>query len=151
MELSENDLDVFITAAERFFSVTVADPVTTGEPSIQFGKAALEEYTGWIQVSGVARGVVCITAGPVALGAMLQALGESAQDSDLMADLIGELVGTVVMNAREHFGERLQVQTPRVFLAERVPELPESISFSIPLIWHGSELRLLIALEFSEE
>lgn len=150
MELSERDLEVFITAAEKFFAVTAAEPVSTGEAKIHFSLPELHDYTGWIEVSGVASGVVCVTAQRKALGDILDALGEPDHDAELMADLIGELAGTVVMNAREHFGERLVVSTPTVFSGDRTPDLPENVSFAVPLIWHDSELLLIIAIQRSE-
>lgn len=150
MELSESDLEVFITAAEKFFAVTAAEPVSTGEARIQLGPPELLDLTGWIEVSGVADGVVCVTADHQALGGILTALGEPEYDTELMADLIGELTGTVVMNAREHFSERLAVSTPTVFTRDRAPEFPENVSFVVPLIWQESELFLIIAIQRTE-
>ncbi|MGB0713844.1 MAG: chemotaxis protein CheX, partial [Gammaproteobacteria bacterium] len=128
MEISENDLEVFITAAERFFTVTTGDPVQCGDARIHFSLPPLLDYTGWIVVSGLASGIVCVTASRDTLGGMLESLGEHPEDDELMADLVGELAGTLVMNAREHFGEHLNVSTPQVYSTGNRPEPPGNVA-----------------------
>lgn len=146
--MTPEDIALFIHAAEEFFRVLTGERPEAGDARIDFATPALRDYTGVIQVSGMAEGVVCCTADDEHLSAMLETISEDPQDAELKQDLIGELAGTVVMNVREHFGSGLQVDVPRVYTPGNPPPFPEHISYTIPLQWGGAELNMVLALNF---
>lgn len=148
--MTEEQLEFFIEAAEDFLRVNAHEAPETSESRIEFGEPPTRDYTGVIDVSGSASGVVYFTAGDEQLSLILTELGEDEpEDEELKADLIGEFAGTVVMNVREEFGADFGVSPPRVFGPSRKPELPDHVSFVTPMQWGGGEIDMVIALDFS--
>lgn len=149
--MNEQDLEVFVTAADEFFWVLGNERPEIGESRIDFSGPPLLDYTGVIRVSGMARGEVYFTAASSPLRQMLDYLHENPDEDGLRRDLLGELVGTVVMNARERFGEGLKVEPPEVYGRNEIAGVSERISYVTPLRWGGGEIDMIIALDFEQQ
>ncbi|MCP5352588.1 MAG: chemotaxis protein CheX [Chromatiales bacterium] len=149
--MNEADIAVFIDAAEEFFRVLSGDLPIIGETRIEFAEPPTRDYTGLIQVGGIADGAVWFTADEAPLGEMLRAMHEDPRDQELKLDLIGELAGTVVMNVRERFGTDLRIEVPRVYAPGHPPPLPDRIAYVVPLLWGNGGIDLVIALNFNSD
>lgn len=148
--MNESDIEVFIDAAEEFFRVISGEVPRIGETRIEITELPTRDYTGLIEVSGIADGAVWFTADETPLGEMLTTMSEDPRDQELKLDLVGELAGTVVMNVREHFGADLRVQVPRVFAPGNPPKTPDRIAYVVPLLWGNGVIDLVIALRFRD-
>lgn len=142
------DLDIFITAADEFLKILGGERPEIGESHIDFGDLPLLDYTSMISVSGASDGAVYFTAAEAPLKKMLESLEEDENSDNLKRDLLGELTGTVVMNARERFGQGLQVAVPEVFGPGDAPPLADRIGFVTPMLWGGGKIDMIIAVNF---
>ncbi len=145
--MNEQELEIFITAADDFFLILGGERAEIGESRIEFGEPPLLDHTAMIEVGGNAQGAVYFTAGSKPLVNMLDNLNEDTTE-ELKEDLLGELTGTVVMNAREHFGEKMSVAIPKVYGRGESPPSLDRISYVTPMQWGGGEIDMIIALKF---
>ncbi len=106
--MNDQDINVFISTARRYFASLEERPSLVIEPPFVREKLGpFLEYTGIIGVSGRSRGVICFTATGKMLGEILGLLKESRIDEDAKRDLVGEIANTLSGNAREEFGSEL--------------------------------------------
>lgn len=70
------------------------------------------EFSGRMDVEGGCEGWLSIGLSRELLGGLLESIGERRRDDEALLDMTAELAGTIVSNARAHFGSHLRVRPP---------------------------------------
>jgi chemotaxis protein CheX len=148
--MNDQDIQVFISTARRYFASLEERPSLVIEPPFVREKLGpFLEYTGIIGVSGRYRGVVCFTATGKMLGEILGLLKETRTDEAAKKDLVGEIANTLSGNAREELGSEFRISVPTVAVGSETSlgQRNGSRNYAIPLNWHSETAYLLVALE----
>jgi len=144
----EQRLKTFVDVTVHYFGKVTSEEAQIEAPQIDFGDRELSDYTGIIQVSGPARGLVYMTAPANMLGSLLRAMGEEDQRPNLMADLVGEMTNNISSNARRDFGSSFEVSVPKVIRrGEDFPFEAPQVAFVLPIQWREFLCHLVIAIE----
>ena len=145
---TEVELKVFVDATISCFEKMGKEPANVLDPMIVFGKPVFLDYTGLIQIYGVARGVVYLTAEREMAHAILESIGEEMRDERSCGDIVGELANIVASNAREVFGGQVRVDTPiRLDRSEEIPIVIPATTFALPILWRNTQASLVIGTE----
>jgi len=146
--MKANELQVFIDAALNYFDVNLGKgEIRVGEPSLSTTeKIAIYEYTGLINISGDKSGRVYFSSPVDLIKHVLEAMGETDVDDELVADLVGEIANSIAGNARSHFGGGFCLSVPTIFRdAERVQDISrESPAYIIPLTWRDNTSNIAV-------
>lgn len=148
--MHEDDLQVFIDGAVRYFEQMCEQPATVNTPYLMENQqTVVRDYTGIIGISGKKKGCVYFTAPGNMLRYLLLSIGEEDTSHDSLCDLVGEVANTIAGNARRHFGKDFMISVPVVIdgQPERI-KLPENLrSFIIPVTWRSYEAAIIISFE----
>lgn len=148
--MNENEVQVFINGAKRYFDTITESIPEIGTPYLtsQEGIPVLD-YTGIIGVSGTRKGCVMISAPRIMLHHLLMSAGERQIDEEMVQDSVGELANTIAGNARAEFGSGFMISVPVVVKGK--PEgikIPKQLrAFNIPVQWKSYALSLTVCLE----
>ncbi len=142
------DLSIFIDLVSHYFLTVTGLKPMFGEASIELGSPDLYAYSGFIQVCGPLQGWICISHPEKFQDELLVSIAEPMQDEASRLDLVGEVASTIAANAREHFGQRLQIHPPLItgdasIATELV--LPP-LTYLLPYSWRDHKALLLIGL-----
>ena len=148
--MKDEDIQVFITCARRYFhSIDASSPLVVEPPFIKNRVGPFLEYTGIISISGRAEGVVCFTTNSDLLRQILAELHDEPKDENAVRDLVGEIANTLSGNAREEFGKNFQISVPVVVTGQNFDfPLPQfARNYVVPLAWRNQRAYLLICLQ----
>ncbi|NJM36962.1 MAG: chemotaxis protein CheX [Akkermansiaceae bacterium] len=119
-----------------------------GEASIELGAPDLFAYSGFIKVAGPLEGWICISHPEKFQNELLESISEPVQNEATRLDLVGEVASTIAANAREHFGQRLQIGPPLITgdtsIASGLSQPP--LTYLLPYHWRSHSALLLICL-----
>lgn len=149
--MKETTIKAFVEVVKNYFAQFAADDeLVVDTPYLSEDKKPhVYDYTGVIGISGVMRGVVCVTASTDLLQVLLRDMDESDKSENMMVDLVGEIANTVAGNARREFGSEFHISTPFVFKgAPQSVVLPkEGRAFIIPVLWQKQVGEIIVCLE----
>jgi hypothetical protein len=147
--LLHEDLGVFVALIRGYFKRVGGGNPEMLEPAIELRPPSRHEFTGYIPLSGSARGWIALSLPRPMLLALLKAIGEDLEGEDILRDLSGEVATTIVSNARAHFGPRLGVAPPTTTHSDEPAPLFAlgGPVFHLPFTWKRHRAWLLIALE----
>jgi len=80
--------------------------------TIEMAEPEAPDYSGRMDVDGSCRGWLSLGLPSEMLAGLLEAIGEERRDDEALLDMTGEMAGTIVSNARAHFGQHLRVRPP---------------------------------------
>ncbi|MBV9489728.1 MAG: chemotaxis protein CheX [Verrucomicrobia bacterium] len=148
--MKDEDIQVFITCARRYFhSIDASSPLVIEPPFVKGRLGPFLEYTGIISISGRSQGVVCFTTNSDLLRQILAELHDERKDESAVRDLAGEIANTLSGNAREEFGKNFRISVPVVVTGQHFdfpfPSYPRN--YVIPLVWRNQQAYLLVCLE----
>jgi len=152
MALDEKDLKVFIKGVENYFQTMFSEKAIVDPPFMHGDEQVIQDFTGVIGISGRQRGAIYFTASKGMVREMLTALGESAEDEEGAADMVGEVANTLSGNARREFGGEFLISVP-VVLQGRVESVnfpKRTTSFIIPFVWRHHRAHLIVCLRDPE-
>jgi len=134
MDLSERELRVFVDAVERFFKQVTGVAASVRGAYLGDAETALPLQTmaGLIEIGGHFRGQVCISAPRSLIRHVLVEMGERDQSDFIMLDTIGEIANTIAGNAREYFGETMEISVPSTWVG--VPPSMENCNRMRPYV-----------------
>ena len=90
--LTEQELQIFVQGALKYFQTTSGKPVEITTPYlVETEEIVVNDLTGIIGVSGERKGCVFITAPKEMLRYLVLSLGEKEADDSLIRDVIGEV------------------------------------------------------------
>lgn len=149
MEITEEELQVFIDTVTHYFDQTTAEAAEVDTPYIKDVDNVVLDYSGVIGISGKTKGAIYYTANADLLTDLLKATGHNEDiDSDLLQDMVGEVANTLSGNARRSFGASFMISVPVVLKGAENIRLPASIkTFVIPIIWRTYRSYLIVCLE----
>ena len=149
MEISEQELQVFIDTVTHYFDQITNESAEVDTPYIKDEENVVMDYSGVIGISGKTKGAIYFTANEDLLTDLLKATGHTeAVDSDLLQDMVGEVANTLSGNARRSFGSNFMISVPVVLKGAANIRLPASIkTFVIPIIWRTYRSYLIVCLE----
>lgn len=148
--MKETQLHVFLEGVQKYFNHVANEEIIVGTPFLVENHApAAQEYSGIIAISGYAKGIVYFTCSKEVAERLLVLMEEYDHSEANITDVIGEVANTVAGNARQVFGETLQISVPIV-----IRGAPDEImlprrdrSFVIPVKWKIHEAAIVIALQ----
>jgi len=145
----ERDLSVLLRMVGAYFQSMSGQAAELQPASITLSSPAVPEYSGRMDLEGFCSGWISLGVGASLLRELLRVIGEDREDDAALQDMVGELVNTLVSNARAHFGARLKVRPPRTVAHSwaggwegRPPVLME-----IPFRWRTHEGLLVVAIQ----
>lgn len=145
--LNETELKVFIDLSLGYFSTVTGTPAQACEPRIEFAPPSFGEFTGVVNLGGMADGCVYLTLGREFLEELLNRLGERDHSTANCLDFAGEITSTIASNARNHFGHHLTISVPSPCDRTAAGLLPLAPTrFVLPLVWNNHTADLVIAL-----
>jgi chemotaxis protein CheX len=147
--MDDQDIQVFIAGVRRYFESLRPDGAVVIEPPfIKDQDRPLLQYTGVIEISGKATGVVCFTASELMLENILGLLHETPGSREMLWDLVGEIANTLSGNAREEFGKDFRISVPVVVAQNHSGyTFPDAgRNYVIPIIWQSEKAYLLVCL-----
>jgi chemotaxis protein CheX len=149
MDISEQDLQVFIDTVIHYFDQTTSEAAEVDTPYIKDEENVVLDFTGVIGISGKTKGAIYFTANADLLADLLKATGHTEDiDSELLQDMVGEVANTLSGNARRSFGSNFMISVPVVLKGAEAIRLPASIkTFVIPIIWRNYRSYLIVCLE----
>ena len=150
--MKEDDLQVFLTGVQNYFTQMAGEEVFVGTPYLSENTMpAAQEYSGVIAITGRHKGIVYFTSPGDMIRRLLVLMGEPDISESNMMDLVGEVANTIAGNARKKFGERFEISVP--FVIRGAPDeimLPrQNRSFVIPLEW--KMLKAAIVVSFHKD
>lgn len=151
LELQSKDVEVFAESVGAYFEVTTKEKAIVRSAYLleKRDPFPLSDFTGAITISGRYRGVVCFTTPRGLLSHVLLKTGEKDYSETAHCDLVGEIANQFAGRARSHFGERMDVSPPTLFMghAHVMPRHATNFPFVLPLVWHGYEANLIVHME----
>lgn len=154
-ELNAEDIEVFSSAIAEFFETTSGERARVRSAYLLETSAPMldNDYSGIINIAGGYTGTVCFSAPKGLLTHILLICGESAYSEESHLDIVGEIANTLSGRARKHFGEALEISTPRAFAGQQGAPSPRvrSLPYAIPFTWHGYEAGLVVSLTPNEQ
>lgn len=147
--MNEDNLEVFVTGAKRYFEQIADEELIIGTAYLVSNEVPVSrDYTGVITISGKYKGIVYFTAPQSLLERMLVWLGEKNLNEEFLVDLVGEVANTIAGNARSELGDEFEISVPIVLRgAPNEIMLPrKDRSFLIPLTWRKQEAEIVVSL-----
>jgi chemotaxis protein CheX len=150
MPMEPGDIKVFCDAASEFFQQTTGAraAVRTAYLAPAPEAAVWNDFQGLISLSGHYRGSVAFSAPRGLLSHVLLKIGEGDYSEASHRDIVGEIANQMSGYARRHFGEAMDISTPRVLAAsDRASAGPlDGQPFVIPMRWDRYEAHLVVRL-----
>ena len=151
-DLKEEEIKVFTDAVSHYFGQLTREPAAVrGAYLEREGEATpVYDFSGRIEVSGMFRGSVTVSAPRAMIRHLLVALHETDQSEDNLRDTVGELANTLAGNARKYFGENMEISVP----VTAVGAIPGSDSardrpYVIMVNWKSYNASLVVDIERS--
>lgn len=149
--MKTDDLQVFVDGATSFFDTNLGKgELQVGRPSLQAADSAMfYEYTGVINIFGDRVGRVYFSSPMSLITSLLEAMGETDIDDDLIMDVVGEIANSIAGNAREHYGSGFCLSIPTVLKEGEVnlQAIKTCESYVIPLDWKESRSSVAVWFE----
>ncbi|MCL2308670.1 MAG: chemotaxis protein CheX [Proteobacteria bacterium] len=116
-DITEQEIEVFVGAVNRYFAKITGEKAKIRSSFLAEGviQPPIYDFTGVISLSGRYRGYVCFSATKIMLMRLLLAMQEPRHTDTHMLDAVGEIANTLAGNAREHFGEEMEISVPKTF------------------------------------
>jgi hypothetical protein len=106
------------------------------------------EFSGRMDVEGTCTGWLSIGMPKEMLAGLLESLGENRRDEEALLDMTGEMLSTIVSNARAHFGKQLRVRPPHTASGAWAGgwEGRPTLLCLLPFLWCEHQGLLVVAL-----
>jgi chemotaxis protein CheX len=149
--IKEAEIRVFIDAVDRYFLRLTAEKASIRGAYLDDRDTAPANFgfTGLISISGGFRGHIYISAPRAMIRHVLVAMHESDHSDENLLDSVGELANTIAGNAREYFGETMEISVPIAILG-----MPEAIRspvrarpYVVTIEWKGYSASLVVDIE----
>ena len=149
-EITERDIHVFVDAVSNFFLQTTRERAEIRSAYLALGaEPPVFDFTGAIQISGGYRGCIYFSAPRRLLTKWLLAVRDPYLNEENLLDAVGEIANTISGNAREHFGQTLEISVPARNAGAQLPFTlgPMARPFVIMLRWREHEAAVVVAVE----
>ncbi len=112
-DIDEREIQVFVEAVSRYFSQITGQKAEIRAAFLTNNERALPvfEFTGMIKISGDYYAIYFST-DRFLLSRLLQIMNEPRHGEEHLLDAVGEIANTLAGNARQHFGEMMEVSVP---------------------------------------
>jgi chemotaxis protein CheX len=147
--MNENELKVFIDAVTHYFGHITREPALIRASYLTDGQIPYREYTGLITVSGRFRGCVYFSAPDSLVRELLIVLGEPDRGEANVLDCVGEIANTIAGNARQFFGNALEISVPVTIrgVSDQIKAAIRARPFVIQIRWRAHEAAIVVDLE----
>jgi chemotaxis protein CheX len=150
--MKEADLGIFIDSATRFFDINLGKgEIVVGQPALVSNaqEAPFYEFTGVIDITGDKHGRIFFSAPLALIQRLLENMGETSIDDELIADLVGEIANSIAGTARAHFGSGFNLSTPKIFrdAPVQIDTGKARQAYVVPLKWKDSGSSVAIWFE----
>lgn len=152
-DLKTKDVEIFAESVGAYFEVTTKEKAVVRSAYLLEKREPfpLSDFTGSITLMGRYKGVVCFTSPRGLLSHVLLKSGEQDFSDTAHCDLIGEIANQFAGRARGHFGEKMEISPPTLFMGQAhvIPRHADNYPFVLPLSWHGYEASLIVHMDFT--
>jgi chemotaxis protein CheX len=149
-DLNEEEIKVFTDAVAHYFDQLTREPAAVRGAYLEHGgeTAPVYDFSGRIEISGMFRGSVTVSAPRAMVRHLLAVLHETDQSEASLRDTVGELANTLAGNARRHFGENMEISVPVTALGA-IPgtEIARERTYVIMVNWKAYNAVLLVDIE----
>lgn len=113
-DIIEQEIQVFVDAVNHYFLQITGEKAEIHSAFLAHGGVLPPTYdfTGLITVSGKYRGCIYFSASRPMLSHLLSAMHEPQRSDAFLLDAVGEIANTLAGNARQHFGETMEISVP---------------------------------------
>ncbi|WP_164931912.1 chemotaxis protein CheX [Janthinobacterium sp. 17J80-10] len=147
--LRETELKIFIDAVTHYFLHLTSEPAEIRAAYLAETDLPRFDYTGLITLSGQFRGCIYFSAPRILVRELLIRLQEPDTCEANLLDAVGEVANTISGNARQHFGDRLEISVPITILGntQQIKSSTRTRPFAILLRWQRYEAAVVIDIE----
>ena len=150
-KINETEINIFTNAIGHYFSqisneIAIVKAAYLGSDEVP---PPLYDYTGSISLSGDYHGKIYFSAPRILIRHLLIDMHEPSQTEQDFLDTVGEIANTLAGNARQHFGEFLNISVPTScagIIAETL-QLTRAHPFVIMIKWRQYHASLVIDME----
>jgi Predicted inhibitor of MCP methylation, homolog of CheC len=151
-DIDENEIQVFVEAVSRYFLQITGQKAEIRAAYLTDGAHALPvfEFTGMIKISGGYYGAIYFSADRFLLSRLLQVMNEARQGDDQLLDAVGEIANTLAGNARQYFGETMEVSVPLTMGEEEAKKLKGIVRdrpYVITIRWKQYEASVIVDIK----
>ncbi len=147
MDISKEDLKVFIDSVTHYFSHLTREPADIRASYLADADLPRLDYTGLITLSGRFRGCVYFSAPRRLIRELLLQMHEPDVCEENLLDAVGEVANTIAGNARGHFGAALEISVPVTMRAsEAIKSAVRARPFAIIFTWSGHQAAGVVEL-----
>jgi chemotaxis protein CheX len=113
-DINEKDIHSFVDAVSSYFYQVTKEKAEIKGAFLVEGEVSAPTFdlTGYIELSCSFTGRVYFSAPRVMVAFLLLLMQEPNRSEDRLLDAVGEIANTIAGNAREHFGEEMQISVP---------------------------------------
>jgi chemotaxis protein CheX len=112
--INEKDIHSFVDAVSSYFYQITKEKAEIKAAYLVEGEIAATTFdlTGYISLSGSFSGRVYFSAPRAMVVLLLMMMNEPDRSEEHLLDAVGEIANTIAGNAREHFGEDMEISVP---------------------------------------
>ncbi len=149
-EIRDTDLRVFVDAVKTYFTNITGQTADVSAAFLGAGDMPNHGYTGAITLAGRFRGSVYFTAPRLLLRDLLAQMGEPDTCEENLLDAVGEIANTIAGNARQRFGNGLEISVPsRVRSDAPFAITRRARPFVIRLRWRNLDAAVVVDIELN--
>lgn len=151
-DIDEHEIQVFVEAVSRYFLQITGQKAEIRAAFLTDGDQVLPvfEFTGMIKISGGYYGAIYFSADRYLLSRLLQVMNEPRHGEDHLLDAVGEIANTLAGNARQHFGESMEVSVPLTMgedESKRLKGLVRARPYVIMIRWKQYEASVIVDIK----
>ena len=145
------DIEVFSESVKRYFEVTTRKKALVRSAYLleSDNPVLWSDYNGIITLGGGYRGSVSFSCPRGLLTHVLLTMGETDYSEASHRDIVGEIANTMTGRARRHFGDALDLSTPKAISGRGSGLSPGAANrpYAIPIDWNGYLAHLVVHME----
>ncbi len=150
VDITEQEIGVFVDAVNHYFAQITGEKAKIRASFLAEGEIQppIYDFTGLISISGKYRGCIYFSASRVMLMRLLLAMQEPRQTDTHLLDAVGEIANTLAGNAREHFGETMEISVPMTLQgpSDRLKTVVRKRPYVIMIKWKQYEAAVIVDL-----
>jgi chemotaxis protein CheX len=153
--INEKDIHSFVDAVSAYFYQVTQERAEIKGAYLVEGEISAPTFdlTGYIELSGSFTGRVYFSAPRAMVTYLLLLMQEPHRSEERLLDAVGEIANTIAGNAREHFGETMQISVPVTTATEHdwLSTKVSPHSYVIMVKWKQYRASVIVDIQFAAQ
>jgi len=145
-DLNEQDIEVFVNAIKQYFQQTTWEVANIKAEYLIESKPPIHDFNRLIKIGGDYAGCIYFSAPRLMMQHLLTKMYENNQSDENLLDAVGEIANTISRNARQHFGEDMEISVPETMLGKtnNLKQQTRDRPYAVDIIWEKYTAALVI-------